>query len=182
MAVTHPSLLDAPEVVRSLGSDVDAGLTSAEAAARLARSGPNRIAGAAPKPAWRKLLAQFADPLIYLLLAAIAVSVLAWALEGAAGVPIEAVVIAGIVVANGVLGFLQERSAERAVAALQEMATPTAQVIRDGHEASVTADDVVPGDMLVLAEGDAVCADARLVASASLSVAESSLTGAGLAG
>ncbi len=177
MSISNPSLVDATEVVRSLGSDVVAGLTSAEAAARLARFGPNRLASAAAVPAWRKLLAQFADPLIYLLLAAVVVSVVAWALEGADGVPIEAIVIAGILVANGVLGFLQERSAERAVAALQGMAAPTARVVRDGHEASVAAEEVVPGDILVLGEGDAVSADGRLVMSASLSVAESSLTG-----
>ena len=132
------SLLDAGQVLGSLGVGPASGLSSAEAAERLARVGPNRLDPAAQVPAWRKLLAQFADPLIYLLLVAIAISVVAWALEGAQGVPLEAIVIAVIVVANAVLGFVQERKAEQAVAALQRMAAPAATVLptrtRSRHE------------------------------------------------
>jgi P-type Ca2+ transporter type 2C len=79
-------------------------------------------------PAWRKLLAQVVDPLIYLLLVAIVISVVAWALEGAQGVPLDAIVIAVIVIANAVLGFVPERKAEQAVAALQRMARQRALV------------------------------------------------------
>src|SRR5215218_1579468 len=172
-----PSLVDAAEVARSLGVDPASGLSSSEAAERLANVGPNRLDPAAQVPAWRKLLAQFADPLIYLLLAAIVISVVAWALEGAQGVPFEAIVIAVIVVANAVLGFVQERKAEQAVAALQRMAAPAATVLRDGAQVRVAAEELAPGDIMVLAEGDAVGADGRLVEMASLSVAESSLTG-----
>jgi magnesium-transporting ATPase (P-type) len=172
-----PSLRDGPDVVRSMGADAEHGLSAAEAAKRLERHGPNRIDAAAAVPAWRRLLAQFADPLIYLLLGAIAVSVVAWALEGGEGLPIEAIVIAAIVAANGALGFLQERQAEQAVAALQRMAAPTATVVRDGNERRIPADEVVPGDLLLVAEGDAVSADGRLLSAAALSVAEASLTG-----
>jgi magnesium-transporting ATPase (P-type) len=172
-----PSLLDAAEVLKSLGVDPGSGLSSAEAAERLARVGRNRLDPAAQVPAWRKLLAQFADPLIYLLLAAIVISVVAWALEGAHGVPFEAIVILVIVVANAVLGFVQERKAEQAVAALQRMAAPASTVVRDGQQMRIPAEELVPGDLLVLGEGDAVGADGRLVQMASLSVAESSLTG-----
>jgi len=172
-----PSLVDAGEVLESLGVDPASGLSSAEAAERLARAGPNRLDPAAQVPAWRKLLAQFADPLIYLLLVAIAISVAAWALEGAQGAPFEAIVIAAIVVANAVLGFVQERKAEQAVAALQRMAAPAATVLRDGAQARVPAEELVCGDIMVLAEGDAVGADGRLLQVASLQVAESSLTG-----
>ncbi|HEX6127519.1 MAG TPA: cation-translocating P-type ATPase [Candidatus Limnocylindria bacterium] len=174
---SDPSLRDGPEVVRAMGADAEQGLSAAEAGERLERHGPNRIDAAAAVPAWRRLLAQFADPLIYLLLGAIAVSVVAWALEGAHGLPIEAIVIAAIVAANGALGFLQERQAEQAVAALQRMAAPTATVVRDGHERRIPADEVVPGDLLVVVEGDAVAADGRLLSAAALSVAEASLTG-----
>ena len=172
-----PSLVDAAEVARSLGVDPASGLSSAAATERLARAGHNRLDPAAQVPTWRKLLAQFADPLIYLLLAAIVISVVAWALEGAQGVPFESIVIAVIVVANAVLGFVQERKAEQAVAALQRMAAPAATVVRNGRQVRIPAAEIVPGDLLVLGEGDAVGADGRLVQVASLSVAESSLTG-----
>jgi P-type Ca2+ transporter type 2C len=83
--LADPSLVDAAEVARSLGVDSASGLSSTEAGERLARAGPNRLDPAAQMPTWRKLLSQFADPLIYLLLAAIVISVVAWALEGAQG-------------------------------------------------------------------------------------------------
>jgi Ca2+-transporting ATPase len=175
--IADPSLLDGAEVGRSLGSDPTSGLTSAEAAERLTRVGPNRLDPGTEVPAWQKLLAQFADPLVYLLLAAVVVSLVAWALEGAVGAPFEAIVIAVIVAVNAVLGFAQERRAEQAVAALQRMAATTAGVLRDGQEVRIPAQDVVPGDILVLGEGDAISADGRLVQTASLTVAESSLTG-----
>jgi P-type Ca2+ transporter type 2C len=173
----NPSLLDAAEVLGSIDVHLASGLSSAQAAERLTRFGRNRLDPAAQVPAWRKLLGQFADPLIYLLLAAIAISVVAWWLEGAKGVPFEAIVIAVIVVANAVLGFVQERKAEQAVAALQRMAAPAATVVRDGHQQRIPAEELVPGDIMLLAEGDAVGADGRLVQVASLQVAEASLTG-----
>ena len=174
---TDPSLVDAAEVARWLQSDATSGLTSAEAAQRLARAGPNRLDAAGKAPTWRKLVTQFANPLVYLLLAAIAVSFGAWLFDGGEGAPIDAIVIAFIVAANGVLGFVQERRAEDAVAALQRMAATTAGVVRDGEEVRIPAADVVPGDTLVLREGDAISADARLVHTASLIVAEAPLTG-----
>jgi len=177
VTATDPSLRDAEEAVRLADTDAGAGLTSDEAARRLARHGPNRLDARAAVPAWRKLLAQFTDPLIYLLLVAVVVSAVAWWLEGAEGLPIEAIVIAAIVLANGILGFVQERQAEAAVAALQRMAAPTARVVRDGREQRIGAEEVVPGDILLIGEGDAISADGRLLMSASLTVAEASLTG-----
>jgi Ca2+-transporting ATPase len=172
-----PSLAQGSDVVDALGTDPTNGLSSQEASLRLAHVGPNRLEAAVPVPQWRLLLAQFADPLIYLLLGAIVVSVVAWTLEGASGWPVEAVVIAAIVAGIGLLGYVQERRAERAVAALQRLTSPTATVIRDGERREVAAVDLVPGDILVLAEGDAVGADARLLTTASLTVAEAVLTG-----
>ena len=165
------------DVAAELGTDLDDGLDSTEAAGRLERFGPNVLDPAEQVPAWRKLLAQFADPLIYLLLVAAAVSVAAWVAEGADGTPYEAIVIAVIVVLNGLLGFIQEARAEQAVAALQRMAAATAAVVRDGRMQRIPAAEVVPGDLLLLEEGDAVSADGRLVDVASLTVGEASLTG-----
>ena len=125
---------EAAEIAASLGTNVRHGLSAAEAAARLARFGPNRLEAAQQVPAWRKFLAQFADPLIYLLLAAVVVSLVAWVLEGGEEAPFDAIVIAVIVVANAVLGYVQEARAEQAVAALQRMAAATAGVVRDGRE------------------------------------------------
>ncbi|MGH8951252.1 MAG: cation-translocating P-type ATPase [Acidimicrobiia bacterium] len=173
----EPWLREASEIAADLGTDIDQGLGAHEAIARLDRYGPNQLDATPPVPSWRKFLSQFADPLIYLLLVAIVVSLIAWGLEGQEEVPFEAIVIAVIVVLNAVLGYVQEARAEQAVAALQRMAAPTATVVRDGRETSVPSTDVVPGDILLLAEGDAVAADARLVEAASLTVAEASLTG-----
>ena len=176
-AASEPWRREAAEVAAELDTDVDAGLTLAKARERLLRYGPNELDAAEDIAGWRKFLGQFADPLIYLLLAAIAVSVVAWAAEGADGMPYEALVIAVIVVLNGVLGYVQETRAEQAVAALQRMAAASATVLRDGREERIAAADVVPGDVLLLAEGDAVSADGRLVEAASLTVAEAALTG-----
>ena len=128
-------------------------------------------------PAWRRFLAQFADPLIYLLLAAVVISVVAWLAEGGEGFPVDAVVIAAIIVLNAVIGFVQEQRASQAVAALHDLTAPTANVIRDGERRSVPSIDLVPGDLVLLEEGDTVPADARLVSATNLLVAEAALTG-----
>jgi magnesium-transporting ATPase (P-type) len=128
-------------------------------------------------PVWRKILAQFQDPLIYLLLVAIAISLGAWAVEGVTGVPVDAVVIAAVVLLNAVLGFVQENRAENAVAALASMTAATSTVCRDNELKSVPAAELVRGDILVLGEGAAVGADARLITAAALRVSEASLTG-----
>ena len=160
-----------------LGTDLDRGLTADEASARLAAVGPNRLDDAPPVPRWRRLLAQLASPLVYVLLAATAIALLTWGLDGAEGMPWDAVVITVILVVNALLGYLQEAKAEHAVAALQAMSAATAVVVRDGTPRSVAAAEVVPGDVLVLAEGDTVCADGRLLDAAALAVAEAALTG-----
>ncbi len=176
-----PSLRDAGEVARALGTDLARGLTSAEAARRLARDGPNELRSAPPVPAWRRFLAQFRDPLIYLLLLAIAISLVAWMLEGRGGWPVDAIVIALIVVLNAVLGYVQEAKAESAVAALARMTAVTSAVLRDGELRRVPSDELVRGDVLALGEGDSVGADARLVQAAALRVQEASLTGESVA-
>ena len=173
----EPWLAQASAVAEKLGTDPSIGLSSSEAARRLEEYGHNRLDVVRPVPAWRKLLAQFADPLVALLLFAMAISLASWLVEGAEGIPFEAIVIGVILVANAVLGYVQEAKAEQAVAALQRMAAATSLVVRDGVDVRIPASDVVPGDVLLLAEGDAVSADGRLLESAALTVAEAALTG-----
>ncbi|WP_040283471.1 cation-translocating P-type ATPase [Tessaracoccus massiliensis] len=167
----------AQDVATDQSVDPKQGLSAGEARQRLEKYGPNELRGAAREPAWKRFLRQFTDPLVYLLLAAIAISIVAWFAEGATGLPIDAIVIALIVVANAVLGFVQENKAEDAVAALSDMTATHSTVLRDGKLTDVASTDIVPGDILVLSEGDAVGADARLFTSSSLRVQEASLTG-----
>ncbi len=169
--------LDVVDVAEELDTDLRIGLTSAEVAARLASGGPNTLDAAVQVPAWRKFLAQFVNPLVYLLLVAVVVSLVAWMLDGSEGLPLEVIVIVGIMFLNAVLGFVQEARAEQAVAALQRMTAASATVVRDGREQRVPSHGVVVGDVLMLGEGDAVSADARVSEAASLYVAEASLTG-----
>ncbi len=164
-------------MLSSVRSDDVLGLSGPEARRRLAEHGPNELQAVPPVPRWRKVLAQFADPLVYLLLGAVLVSLVAWIVEGRQGWPVDVVVILVIVVLNGVLGYVQEARAEESVAALRRMAAPTAGVIRDGEQIRVPTEEIVVGDLLVLAEGDAVAADARLLSAATLTVSEASLTG-----
>ena len=172
-----PSLRDAADVAIEVGVDATVGLSAAEAAARLARDGPNELRAKPPVPVWRRILAQFQDPLVYLLLVAIVISFIAWLAEGAPGAPVDVIVIVIIVVANAALGFVQESSAENAVAALAVMTAANSTVLRDGVLATVPSSELVRGDILVLSEGDSVGADARLLTATGLKVQEASLTG-----
>ena len=171
------SVLGVDEIAAALRTDLESGLSADEARRRLARGGRNELRAKPPVPAWRRFLSQFHDPLVYLLLAAIGVTLAVWEIEGRHGWPFDAIVIAVIVVLNAVLGYVQEARAERAAAALAKMAEITCAVIRDGCTQRIPGAELVCGDLLVLAEGDAVGADARLVRSASLFVQEASLTG-----
>jgi magnesium-transporting ATPase (P-type) len=176
-AQDDPSVLDVGDVVRACDVDPGIGLSAREAARRLAHDGPNELLAASPIPAWRRFLAQFHDPLVYLLLGAIGIALLAWMVEGRVGWPVDVVVISAIVVLNAVLGYVQEAKARNAVAALSRMTAVTSAVLRDGEIQRIPSAQLVRGDVLLLAEGDAVGADARLVETASLRVQESSLTG-----
>ena len=172
-----PSVMDPDAVASALGTDLENGLRAAEAASRFAQDGPNELRAVPRVPTWRRVLAQFQDPLIYLLLAAAVIALAAWVIEGMDGWPVDAIVIALVVLLNGALGYVQEAKAESAVAALARMTAVTTSVVRDGQVLRVASAELVRGDVMVLAEGDAVGADARLVRAASLRVQESSLTG-----
>lgn len=164
---------EARAVVALLSSDAALGLSSVEASRRLERDGPNRPTPETRPPYARLALDQLVDPLVGLLGAAAVVS----AAIGDAG---AAAVIVAIVVLNAVLGFWQALRAERAVRALSAAFTQTARVVRDGVERQVSAEEVVVGDVLLVAAGERVAADARVIDERGLDVDESTLTGESL--
>jgi Ca2+-transporting ATPase len=171
---TLPLHAEAPAAVAErLAADLDGGLSESEAAARLEQFGPNRLTRAA-RPAYGRIaVQQFADPLVGLLVSAAVVSF-------AIGDRIEGSVIAAIVVLNAVLGFVQEAGAERAVLALRAALEQRATVIRGGRQRELPAEELVPGDLVLLAEGERVPADGRVVSASALAVDESALTGESL--
>ncbi|MGD0122460.1 MAG: HAD-IC family P-type ATPase [Candidatus Limnocylindrales bacterium] len=146
------------------------GLTSAEAAARLKRDGPNALGSEGRRGPLAVLIGQFASPLVLILIAASAVSI-------AVGDKVEAGIILAIVAMSALLGFVQEARSEAAVAALQARLAVRATVVRNGKEQDVPIRDVVVGDVVTLGAGDIVPADARLLEANHLFVDESSLTG-----
>ncbi|HZK50522.1 MAG TPA: cation-translocating P-type ATPase [Actinomycetota bacterium] len=172
-----PHAENADRVVSELGSDPQRGLDEAEARARLQSQGPNELRGVPQVPGWRRFLGQFADPLVLLLIGAVVVSLAVWLIEGSHGIPFEALAIVLIVLINAVLGYIQEERAERAVAALRRMTTTTVAVVRDDRSRRVPSTELVRGDVILLEEGDAISADARLLDVTALQVAEASLTG-----
>jgi Ca2+-transporting ATPase len=165
-----PHAAEVGEVARSLGTDPRRGLSDDEALARLGRYGPNQIEGTEEVRAWRILLDQLTSPML-LLLAAAAI------LSAALGDITEAAVILVVLLLNAWIGFRQEYRAERAMASLQAMASPTAHVLRDGRTREVPAPEVVPGDVLRLEAGARIPADGRVAESHALRVDESALTG-----
>ncbi len=164
-------------VLKHFNGEVARGLSTNDAQARLARDGKNELPHAPPTPAWRRFVAQFQNPLTGLLIAATVISFVAWIIEEEGAIPYETLTILAIVLLNAVLGYVQENRAEQAVAALQAMSAPTARVLRDGNTQTIPASDVVVGDILLLEEGDTLAADARVLESIALRVAESALTG-----
>ena len=150
-----------------------AGLSTAEAAARLARDGPNALSARNAVSPWRLFLSQFASTVVWLLIAAAAAAaVMGEWIDGAA--------ILVIVVLNALVGFYQEYRAERAMEALRAVTAPRARVVREGRMALIPAPEVVAGDVMALEGGDIVAADARLLDAHSLSVNEALLTGESL--
>jgi Ca2+-transporting ATPase len=168
------------EVVAALGSDAQRGLRDDEVLARLERHGRNELTADTPVPAWRKFLAQFEDVLVILLLVATAISAGLWLYERDSALPYEAIAICAVVLLNAVMGLVQESRAESAVAALRQMSAARARVIRDGEQRSILAAEVVPGDILLIEEGDTIPADARVIQSIALQTAEAALTGESL--
>ncbi|HSB40321.1 MAG TPA: HAD-IC family P-type ATPase [Methylomirabilota bacterium] len=161
--------LDRAEVESRLGAGAR-GLARAEATARLDRHGPNQLDDTPPPGAWEILLHQFTSPLIYILLVATVVTLLLREYADAA-------VIAAVLALNAVIGFVQERKAERSVRSLMHLVAPRARVIREGRERDLDSRELVPGDLVLLESGGRVPADLRLVSATALLVDESLFTG-----
>jgi P-type Ca2+ transporter type 2C len=165
----HWHCLSPEESVRRLGSSLN-GLTSTQAEEALARYGPNTIAVSETFSPWAILLSQFKSVLIWVLVAASIVS-------GALGDAEDSIAILAIVLMNALVGFYQEYSAEKSIAALKRMTAPRAKVRRDGVATMVSATKVAPGDVIEFEAGDLIAADARLLGAASLACVEAALTG-----
>ncbi|WP_334129886.1 cation-transporting P-type ATPase [Sneathiella sp.] len=150
------------------------GLDSAEAARRLARTGPNELPAARGRHPALRFFAQFNNALIYFLLAG---AVAAWIL----GHIVDASVIVAVVVVNAIVGFIQEGKAENALNAIRSMISPRANVLRDGRRMSVPVAELVPGDIVLIEAGDRVPADLRLIRARGLLIDEAALTGESVA-
>ena len=162
------------DVLRAV-SATEEGLSAAEAEARLAKNGKNKLKAAKKDSLIKRFFMQMADPMILILLAAAAISAVTSVYEGEA--PTDVFIILFVVIVNAVLGVYQESKAEKAIEALQEMSAATSKVLRGGAVAQVKSEDLVVGDVVLLEAGDAVPADGRLLESASLKIEEAALTG-----
>ncbi len=166
----HWHHLPAAEVVRLLDSNAERGLDRFEAERRIKHFGPNRLTPSQRKSALMRFLAQFNNPLLYILIAAALVTaVLKSAVDGA--------VIFGVVLINALIGYLQEARAERAIEALTQAMSTEAVVLRAGEQRRIPAEELVPGDLVLLAAGDKIPADLRLLRVRDLQLAEAALTG-----
>ena len=161
------------QVLSDLDTDQNRGLSSTQAQHRLNEYGPNRLEGAKKESLLSRLLSQFKDPMILVLLAAAALSLLSTGGEDW----VEAVIILVIVLVNACISISQENSAEKALEALQKMSAPLAKVIRDGQMVRLGTELLVPGDIILLEAGDLVPADARVLECANLKTDESAMTG-----
>ena len=166
--------IHADEILRHFDTLSEHGLTSAEAAQRLQTYGPNALAEAPQTTFWQMLWDQFNNFVVILLIIAAIISALL-------GDMLEAAAIMAIVILNAALGVIQERRAEKALAALRKLAAPEAHVIRDGSRKTIPASELVPGDLVLLEAGNFVPADIRLLEAINLRIDESALTGESVA-
>jgi Ca2+-transporting ATPase len=173
---------EAIAVVESLGSDAAHGLSEDQALQRLAKYGPNELQAHAMAPWWQRLLEQFQDTLVIILLVATVISFVEWWLQAPRETPLpyEGMVILAIVILNALLGFVQESRAEQAVQALKSLAAPESTVVRDAQRRRVPARELVPGDIVLVESGDRMPADARVLEAANLKVDEAAMTGESL--
>jgi Ca2+-transporting ATPase len=166
--------LKSADVISKLVVDREQGLANAEAAQRIKSYGKNELEEAPPTSIWVKIYEQFANFLVILLIVAAVISAIL-------GDWVEAAAIMTIVLLNAVLGVVQESRAEEALAALKKMASPDANVLREGHRQAIPAREVVPGDIVFLEAGNYVPADVRLLETVNLRIEEAALTGESVA-
>ncbi len=174
----------AKEVLQELEVNPSTGLTSEEAGQRLIKYGPNKLAEKKKTPLFLVFLSQFNDPMIFILLAAallsIAISIYNSIHNGEAFDFADPIIIMGVCVLNAIIGTVQENKAEKSLEALKKMSSPTCVVRRDGKLVELKAEELVPGDIVILEEGRTIPADLRLIQSINLKTDESSLTGESL--
>ncbi|MBI5469686.1 MAG: cation-translocating P-type ATPase [Deltaproteobacteria bacterium] len=158
------------QVMESLATDPAQGLTSAEAASRAGKWGPNRLTEKKRESAFLRFFKQFTEFIILVLIGAAIVA-------GALGEWVDSLAIMAIVVLNGVIGFMQEEKAERVMEALKRLSAPTARVLRSGELTTLDASKLVPGDIVAIESGDHIPADLRIIESKFLKIQEAALTG-----
>jgi Ca2+-transporting ATPase len=163
-------LLDKEGVLASVNTSEAAGISRQIAQRRLRRYGPNQLPESRSRSKWDLFAGQFNSLPVYLLAAAAGMSLLT-------GGVLDALIVMGVVVANGAIGYFTERKAEKTISSLKEIVRPSAAVIRDGRIVEIPCEEVVVGDLLVLKPGTYVAADARVLKSSHLSIDESVLTG-----
>jgi cation-transporting ATPase F len=166
--------LDSKEIIEQLETDQEKGLSSDEAKRRIENFGRNEISKKKKKSALELFLQQFNQPLIYILLVATAVTLYL-------GEYIDAIVIFAVVLVNAIVGFIQESRAKQAIESLSKELATESQVLRDGKKQKVNAEEIVPGDIVLLESGDRVPADMRLFKAKNLKINESALTGESVA-
>ena len=166
----HWHTLEAKEVLASQAVEIERGLGTQEVAERQAQWGLNQIPVQYGKPAWLRFLLQFHNPLIYVLLVAGGVTL-------AIADYVDAAVIFAVVIVNTLIGFVQEGKAEKSLEAVRSMLANKAMVLRDGQRAVIAAEQLVPGDVVMMESGDKVPADIRLVSAKNLQISEAALTG-----
>ncbi len=173
--------LESVETVFGEVQSSEAGLTTQEAEARLAKNGKNKLAEAKKDSTLKKFFDQMKDPMIIILIVAAVISAVTEFIEHdpAAGafVPTDTIIILAVVLINAILGVIQENKAEKAVEALQKMSAATTKTLRDGKVVSIKSEDLVVGDVILLDAGDAIPADCRIFECASMKIEEAALTG-----
>ena len=170
----EPYLISQEEVLSEMNTGVG-GLSALEAERRLTKYGPNRLAEGKKESLLHRFLKELADPMIIILIVAAVISGITAAYSGESFA--DVIIIMIVVIINAVLGVVQESKAEKAIAALQEIAAATSKVLRDGEIVTLPSQELVPGDVVILEAGDAVPADGRIIYSASMKVEEAALTG-----